>query len=144
MVPKQQFLEDSETIQNTQNLRELQDLKKTEKISDVQDGREKEAIHRLPKLSDLWKAFHTLEMKILEAANGKGQVTARVLCAVWAAGILFFVIRGVLSYARLKRCVLCSVRYEQEWDHEILSGRKNLAVYEADGILTHIFSGKII
>ncbi len=141
MAPKQQFLEDSETIQNVQNLREQQDHKKTEHISDVQDGRENATIHRLPKLSDLWKAFHALEIKMLDAANGNGQVTARVLCAVWVAGILFFVLRGVLSYARLKRCVLCSVRYEQEWDHEILGGRKNLAVYEADGILTPIVLG---
>lgn len=56
--------------------------------------------------------------------ESKKQQTLGFLCIVWIAGMLCFLLYGAVSYWRLERKVLCSIRRE---------GSRNPAVYYTDG-----------
>ena len=74
-----------------------------------------------------------------KTGNLTGSRTATdLLFLIWAAGMLVFLMHGAVSYIRLKRKVLCSVR-RQGFDSE--RSAVHTAVYDTDGIQTPIVLG---
>lgn len=91
----------------------------------------------MSKDADVRKAFRAGWENMLLDLKADVQTAAGVLSVIWAVGMFVFVLYAAVSYIRLKRNLLCSVRREDSSDE---SGTK-YAVYDTDGIQTPMVFG---
>lgn len=101
------------------------------KMSDTQAAGRQQG-QGFSKITDAWKASGAVLQKLVSAGEGKYRAAAGILSVVWVSGVFWFFLYGAVSYGRLKKKVLCSVKCD---------GGKEGAVYLADGIQTPVVLG---
>lgn len=120
-------------LQNADGADKLQESELMPDGGDISDERQGKSRHIA---TDLWEFWGNVQKNLLTAEKGENRMIFGVLSVVWAAGMVFFLLRGAVSYRRLRRNVLCSVPCG-----ECMQDRKHAAVYLTDGLQTPIVLG---
>ena len=96
-----QISEDLWESENEQKMQEMQNRFRTEKAQEPEE------------MLDPRKFVGSVQEDLLTAGEEGNRIIFGVLSAAWAAGMLFFLLRGAVSYRRVRRKVLCS-RHSRE------------------------------
>lgn len=99
-------------ISGTQRLADTQTASDTQNQQEIQAPAAAEAFAGAGKLTDVRRVFGTMQQSVQELeTDGTRSSSFGFLFAVWAVGMLIFMLYAVVSYWRLKERVRCRIRW---------------------------------